>query len=200
MGHLTARLSGISLLKPMCGPPCGNVSVRWCQDHDSWPPQSSSRWRAVDQDGHIRDILVHRRRDTKAAKTFFRKLFKGLTYVLQVIITDQLQNDGAAWREILPSVDHRQHRYLNNRAANSHPPTRQRERRMGRFKFSGYAQRFLAAYDLMASHFLPRRHRLSAPAYRQKIAQQFQTWQEVTGTTRAASGTSELLPVPLCPR
>jgi putative transposase len=77
-------------------------------------------WRAVDQDGYILDILVQRRRDTKAAKRFFRKLLKGLTYAPRVVITDQLKSYGAAMREILPSVEHRQHRYLNNRAENSH--------------------------------------------------------------------------------
>ena len=87
-------------------------------------------WRAVDQDGHVLDILVQRRRDKKAAKKFFRKLLKGLRYVPRVIITDQLKSYGAAKREMLPGVEHRQQRYLNNRAENSHQPTRQRERRM----------------------------------------------------------------------
>jgi putative transposase len=91
-------------------------------------------WRTVDQDGNILDILVQRRRDKTAAKRFFRKLLKGLTYVPRVIITEQLKSYGAALREILPDVEHRQHRYLNNRAENSHQPTRQREWRMGRFK------------------------------------------------------------------
>jgi len=45
-------------------------------------------WRAVDQDGHVLDILVQRRRDMHAAKQFFRRLLKGLTYVPRVIITD----------------------------------------------------------------------------------------------------------------
>jgi transposase-like protein len=59
--------------------------------------------RAVDQEGHGLDILVQRRRDKKAAKKFFRKLLKGLTYVPRVIITDQLRSYSAAKREILPS-------------------------------------------------------------------------------------------------
>jgi putative transposase len=143
-------------------------------------------WRAVDQDGHVLDILVQQRRDKKAAKRFFPKLLKGLTYVPRVIITDQLKSYGAALREILPSVEHRQHRYLNNRAENSHQPTRQREQRMGRFKSPGHAQRFLSAYGPIASHFRPRRHRLSAPAYRQEMRQRFQTWQEITGSAKAA--------------
>jgi transposase-like protein len=83
-------------------------------------------WRAVDQAGNILDILVQRRRDKRAAKKFFRKLLKGLAYVPRVIITDKLKSSGAAKREILPGVEHRQHRYLNNRAENSHQPTRQR--------------------------------------------------------------------------
>jgi putative transposase len=58
---------------------------------------------------------VQRRRDKQAAKKFFRKLLKGLTYVPRVIVTDQLKSYGAAKREFLPSVEHRQHRYLNNR-------------------------------------------------------------------------------------
>jgi putative transposase len=102
-------------------------------------------WRAVDQDGNVLDILVQRHRDKRAAKKFFCKLLKGLTYVLRVIITDKLKSYGAAKREILPGVEHRQHRSLNNRAENSHQPTRQRERRMQRFKSPGHAQRFLSA-------------------------------------------------------
>jgi putative transposase len=142
-------------------------------------------WRAVDQDGNILDILVQRRRDKQAAKRFFRKLLKGLTYVPQVIITDQLKSYGAAKRDILPSVEHRQHRYLNNRVENSHRPTRQRERRMQGFKSPGHAQRFLFAYGPIAQHFRPRRHGLPAPTYRQIMAQRVQIWHEVTETAAA---------------
>jgi putative transposase len=142
-------------------------------------------WRAVDQDGNILDILVQRRRDKQAAKRFFHKLLKGLTYVPRVIITDQLKSYGAAKRDILPSVEHRQHRYLNNRVENSHRPTRQRERRMQGFKSPGHAQRFLFAYGPIAQHFRPRRHRLPAPTYRQVMAQRVQIWHEVTETAAA---------------
>jgi putative transposase len=143
-------------------------------------------WRAVDQEGNVLDILVQHQRNKKAAKKFFRKLLKGLRYVPRVLITDKLGSYGAAKREVLPSVEHRQHRYLNNRAENSHQPTRQRERRMGRFKSPGHAQRFLAAYGPITQHFRLRRHRLPAPEYRQQMAQQFQTWREITGTALAA--------------
>src|SRR3954464_3866097 len=91
-------------------------------------------WRAVDQHGNVLDILVQSRRNASAAKRFFRKLLKGLRYVPRVLVTDRLKSSGAAKKAILPGVEHRQSRYLNNRAENSHRPTRKRERHMQRFK------------------------------------------------------------------
>jgi putative transposase len=108
------------------------------------------------------------------------------TYAPRVIITDKLKSYGAAKREILPGVEHRQHRYLNNRAENSHQPTRQRERRMQRFRSPGHAQRFLSAYGPIAQHFRPHRHRFSAPAYRQEMQKRFQSWREITSAALAA--------------
>ena len=102
-------------------------------------------WRAVDQAGVVLDILMQRRRNKHAAKKFFRKLLKGCQYVPRVLVTDKLKSYAVAKREILPGVEHRQHRYLNNRAENSHQPTRQRKRRMQGFKSPGQAQRFLAS-------------------------------------------------------
>jgi putative transposase len=143
-------------------------------------------WRAVGQNGHMLDILVQHRRDKTAAKKFFRKLLKGLMYVHRVIVTDKLRSYSAAMHDVLPSVEHRQHRYLNNRAENSHQPTRQRERRMQGFKSSAHAQRFLSTYEPIMQHFRPRRHLLPAPLYRRETRQRFHTWQEVTSLPTAA--------------
>src|ERR671916_1331691 len=82
--------------------------------------KTSYLWRAVDQNGTVLDILVQSRRNKVAAKKFFRKLLKGCEYVPRVLITDKLGSYSAAKREVLPSVEHRQSRYLNNRAENSH--------------------------------------------------------------------------------
>ena len=150
------------------------------------PGERQCLWRAVDQDGHARDILVQRRRNQAAAKKFFRKLLKGLSYVPRVMITDQLKSYGAAKRELLPGVEHRQPRYLNSRAGNSHQPTRQRERRMQGFKSPGQAQRFRSAYGPIAQHCRPRRHLLPAPIYRDERRQRFQSWREVTSMAAAA--------------
>jgi putative transposase len=103
-----------------------------------------------------------------------------------VIITDKLKSYGAAKREILPDVEHRQHKGLNNRAENSHQPTRLREKKMRRFKSAKQAQRFLSAFGPISGHFQPRRHRLAAGEYRPLLQDRFQTWDEVTGAKRVA--------------
>ena len=141
-------------------------------------------WRAVDQDGHILDILVQRRRNKKAAKKFFRKLLKGLTYMSWVIITDQLKSYGAAKREILPGVEPRQHRYLTNNAEDSHQSTRQRERRLQGFKSPGHAPRI----------FLRPMVRLPNISGRDAIASQPMTTAERWHNDSGAGGKSRVRP------
>jgi putative transposase len=126
----------------------------------------------------VLDILVQSRRNTRAATKFFRKLLKGLEYVPRVLITDKLASYGAAQREVLPSMEHRQHKGLNNRAENSHQPTRQRERRMQRFKCISFAQQFLSLFSRTHNLFRPRRHLLPAEQYRQIRAERFRQWRE----------------------
>jgi putative transposase len=86
----------------------------------------------------------------------------------------------------MPGVEHRRSKYLNNRAENSHQPTRARERAMKRFTSPGHAQRFLAAFSGISPHFRPGRHRLGAQEYRRDMTGRFTTWNEVTGTATAA--------------
>ncbi len=148
--------------------------------------KTSYLWRAVDQDGNVLDILVQRRRNKAAAKKFFRKLLSGLEYVPRVVITDKLASYGAAKREVLPGVEHRQSRYLNNRAENSHQSIRKRDRVMQRFKSAGHAQRFLSAFGPIREHFCPRRHRLGAHAYKEERSRRFLIWNQVTGVQPAA--------------
>jgi putative transposase len=151
-------------------------------------------WRAVDQDGNVLDVLVQGRRNAKAAcakadrqvRRFFKKLLKGLTYVPRVIVTDKLRSYGAAKRNVLPTVEHRQSRYLNNRAENSHQPTRRRERQMQRFRSTAHAQRFLSAHGFIYGHFRLRRHRMTAREHRTARAEAFQVWREETCVRNSA--------------
>jgi putative transposase len=137
-------------------------------------------WRAVDQGGVVLDILVQDRRDAKAANRFFKRLLTCLQYAPRVIITDKLRSYGVAQRQLLPDVEHRQSRYLNNRAENSHRPTRRRERQMQRFKSPGQAQEFLSAHAFTHGHFHPRRHLIAATTYRSLRFEAFNVWQQET--------------------
>ncbi len=133
------------------------------------------------------DVLVQSRRNALAAKKFFRKLLKGLRYVPPVIVTDKLASNQVAHRELVPSVAHRRSRYLNNRAENSHQPTRQRERAMKRFTSPRHAQRFLSAFSRISPHFRPRRHLLSATGWRHEMADRFTVWNQITGVSTTAA-------------
>ena len=142
--------------------------------------QRQCLWRAVDQQGQVLDILVQSRRNKEAAKKFFRKLLRGLRYFPRAIITDKLAGYGAAEAEVLPNVEHIQAKRSNNRAENSHQPTRKRKRRMRRLKSFGRAQRFLATFGVIGSHFRPGRHLMGARSYREIMHRRFTEWREVT--------------------
>ena len=122
-------------------------------------------WRAVDQDGVVLDILVQPRRNQEAAEAFLRRLVDGHGYQPRVVITDKLASYPPAVRRVLPGAEHRRHKGLNNRAENSHRPTRRRERALQRFKSPAHAQQFLAPFGPIGDHFRPRRHLLPAPQY-----------------------------------
>lgn len=143
-------------------------------------------WRAVDQNGHVLDILMQSRRNRPAAKRFFPKLLKGLRNAPRVLITDKLKSYAAAKMQILPGVEHRQHKGLNNRAELSHQPTRPRERQMRRFKSPGHTQRFLSAHGPINNAFRCQRNRLTAGQYRHVRTQAFSLWNEVTDVAKSA--------------
>ena len=80
-------------------------------------------------------------------------------------------------------------RKLNNRAENSHQPTRLRERAMRRFKSIRQAARFLSAHAQVSNHFRPGRHGMRACNDRTWTTEQFSAWSEITGISGAkASG------------
>ena len=137
-------------------------------------------WRAVDQHGVVLDILVQGRRNAAAARRFFKRLLSGLKYKPKRIITDGLKSYGVAHREIMPDVRHRTSRYLNNRAENSHRPTRRRERQMQRFKSRCQSQCFLSSHSMIYGHFRPRRHLMTAVGYHRARAKAFRIWRQET--------------------
>ncbi|MFE3866051.1 IS6 family transposase [Streptomyces goshikiensis] len=140
-------------------------------------------WRAVDADGNVLDILVQNRRDKAEARRFFRRLLTTTGQVPGVIVTDKLKSYGAAHREVMPSVEHHVHKGLNNRAENSHQPTRQRERAMKGFRSPGSAQRFLSAFTGISPHFRPHRHLMTAGRHRLEMSIRFTIWDQITDVT-----------------
>lgn len=144
-------------------------------------------WRAVDEHGQVIDVLVQESRCAVAAERFFRKLL-GCPggEAPERIVTDGLASYGAAKARVpeLSGVEHLRVRAaarLNNRAEQSHQPTRIRERRMRRFKLLPSAQQFLRIFSHVCNLSRPGRHHLTAAQYRVRMQAAFQTWSEVAG-------------------
>lgn len=137
-------------------------------------------WRAVDQDGFVLDVLVEKRRDTKAAKRFIRKLLSYQGVATRVMLTDKLGSYGAVNREIgWTTCDHRPHKGMNNRDENSHQPIRRRERVMMRFKSTRHLQRFCTIHDPIYNlHYFPRNH-FSSAYQRQLHEAATSLWREI---------------------
>jgi putative transposase len=119
-------------------------------------------WRAVDQDGYILDEIVQARRDTEAAKRLLMRLLRKQGCRPKRIITDKLRSYAAAKRTVMPDVEHRSHKGLNNRAENSHVPIRKRERMMQGFRSWSGLQRFLPIFSAVRNPFVPPRSHRSA--------------------------------------
>ncbi len=137
-------------------------------------------WRAVDQEGDEIDILVQRKRNKQAALRFFRKLFRKTGVRPHKIVTDKLRSYRAALKEVSTGTPHVTDRYQNNRAELSHQPTRQRERKMRRFKSPRQAQQFLSFHGLVNNLFRYQRHLMSAINYRTLRDRVFVIWQQDT--------------------
>jgi putative transposase len=137
-------------------------------------------WRAVDQHGITLGMLVTRRRDASAASRFLRKLLNSEQYAPRVLDADKLRSYSAAQRHVLRGAEHRQSKYLNNRAENSHQRTRLREHAMRRFSSPGQAGRFCSAHDPIYGHFRPPRHRLDADTHRATLSERHDAWNDLT--------------------
>jgi putative transposase len=138
-------------------------------------------WRAVDQDGYVLDEIVQRRRDTKAAKCLLKRLLKKQGCSPRRVITDKLGSYAAARRWIMPAVEHRAHKGLNNRAENSHLPLRKRERAMQGFRSPGGLQRFTSVFSAVRNLFVPPRSHRSALATHLHRLQAVTAWKSAAG-------------------
>ena len=132
--------------------------------------------------------MTEPRRDKAAAKRFFKRVLRS-SPVPRKIVTDQLRSYPAAKAEILELVNVK-HVFvkaaarLNNRAENSHRPTRERERRMRGFRDLRRTQKFLSCFGPIRQHFALKRHLLRASIYRKQLAARFVAWHEFTDVTQ----------------
>jgi putative transposase len=137
-------------------------------------------WRAVDRHGLVLDILVQSRRNAAAAKRLLRKLPKKQGCPPRRLITDKLGSYAAAHRRIMPAVEHRSHKGLNNRAEKSHLPLRRRERAMQGCRALGGLQRFTSVFSTVRNLFVPPRSRRSALATHLHRLNAMAAWKSAT--------------------
>ena len=137
-------------------------------------------WRAVDEHGAELDVLVQKRRDKPAAKRFFRRVLRSIP-VPRKIVTDQLRSYPAAKAEI-PELAQVKHIFVkaaarvNNRAENSHQPTRRRERQMCGFRDVHRTQAFISCFGPIRQHFALPRHRMNAACHRAILKERLAKW------------------------
>jgi putative transposase len=132
--------------------------------------QKHRLWRAVDQDGYVLDEVVQTRRNTTAAKRLLRRLLRKQGCPPRRLITDKFGSYAAARSQIMPEVEHRSHKGVNNRAENSHLPFRRRERGMQGFRSPKYLQRFVSVFSAIRNLFVPpRSHRFAAAIHLHRL-------------------------------
>jgi transposase-like protein len=136
-------------------------------------------WRAVDSEGEVLDALVQTTRNKSPALKLMRKLLKKYGFLPESLVTDDLRSYHAAAPDLGIERRHRNGRWRNNRAENSHQPTRRRERKMQGFKSVGSAQRFLSFHAAAHNTFNVQSHLISASTHRAFRASAMQTRREV---------------------
>ena len=133
-------------------------------------------WRAVDAEGEVLEVLVQSKRNKHAALKLMRKLLKKYAFAPERLVTDDLRSYGSAARDLGLESRRVRGRWKNNRAENSHQPTRRRERKMQRFKSPGSAQKFLSTHAAVYNTFNVQRHLTSAQTHRVLRAAAMDTW------------------------
>src|SRR3712207_5717322 len=140
------------------------------------------RWRAVDAEGEVLNVLLQAKRDTKAARKLMRKLLKRQGMAPDEWVTDKNPAYGAALRELkLTRAPHTRRKRANSRAESSHGPVRRRERKLQGFKSPRSAQRFLSLHAATYNTFTVPRHLVSARTHRLFRAEALEAWRYAAG-------------------
>jgi putative transposase len=144
--------------------------------------QSASMARNAGYGGlYVLDEIAQKRRNTKAARRLLTRLLKRQGLSPKRIITDKLRSYGAAKRQVMPDVEHRSHKGLNNRAENSHLPFRKRERMRQGFRSIGSLQHFVSLFSAVRNLFVPDHTKPAANQIRNHRLQAMAQWKAVSG-------------------
>jgi putative transposase len=135
-------------------------------------------WRAVDDEGEVLDMLVQRRRDSRAALRLMRKLLKKQGFAPKLLVTDKLRSYASAFRRLKLTCPHESGLRKNNRAENSHQMVRRRERKLQRFKSARSAQCFLSMHAAVHNSFYFQRHLVSRSTLRIFRAEAAAQWSD----------------------
>lgn len=122
-------------------------------------------WRPVDAEGEVLDVLIQSKRNKHAALKLMRKLLKKYAFVPERLVTADLRSCSAVVHVLGIEQCHERGRWMNNRAENSHQPTRRREHKMQQFKSPGSAQKFLSTMPPSTITFNVQRHLTSAQTH-----------------------------------
>ncbi len=91
-------------------------------------------YRALDQDGQVVDVYFSERRNAKAAQAFFERALDETGVRPTRVTTDKAKCYPPALRKVLPNVEHRTSKYLNNGIERDHGHLKQRLYPMRGFK------------------------------------------------------------------
>lgn len=119
-------------------------------------------WRLVESEGEEIEVLLQKRRDAKSVIRFLKKALKRIGSPPRIMVTDKLRSYHKAHRVLLKKSEHRSHKRLNNRAENSHQPTREKEKQMRGFKTPGSTQRLLSSMGSLLNLLKVKRYICSA--------------------------------------
>ncbi len=121
-----------------------SVGGRWRVDETYL--KIDGRWRylyrAIDEHGQIVDVYLSDRRDAAAARTFFQQAIATSNVTPTQVTTDKAKSYPKALHAVLPAVEHRSAKYLNNRLERDHQHLKGRVRPMRRFKTTASASTF----------------------------------------------------------
>jgi putative transposase len=144
-------------------------------------------WCAVDQNGFVLDVLVHRRRDSRAAQQLMRSLLKSAVTPPRVMITDKLRSYGAARAQDGPLRRTSPAQGPEQSHGKLSPADKATRTDHEAIQSARQAQRFLSVHDQVANLFhIPYPKSVPADFRRSSRERASAVWREISKTGATA--------------